>query len=419
MEPHMAKNRRLSKVPGYVLHRATGQAVVRINGKDHYLGKHGTPASHEAYERLLIQWRLQKVDQLQHANSIEIPDITVEEFLLAYMRHAQEYYRDRRTGKPTSELADMKYALRPLRRLYGRSSIRAFGPLALKTVREDMIRQGWSRGVVNARVNRIKRVFRWGVAEQLVPESVLGGLRAVDGLRRGRTQAREAEDVKPVPPDIVEATLPFLSRQVAAMVRLQWLTGMRPGEVVQMRPCDIDRTGETWSYSPERHKNEWREERRVVHLGPQAQEIVRPFLDRPDDAYLFSPEEAEAERNASRRGARKSPMTPSQTARKPKVRPGRAKRTHYDRDSYRRAIAYAIQKANRSRSRAAAAQNSQPVEIPLWCPLQLRHLAATEIRAKYGVEGAQHLLGHARADVTQVYAERNTEFARRIAKESG
>ena len=41
---HPAKSRR---IPGYVHHKPTGQARVRINGKDYYLGKFGSPESHE------------------------------------------------------------------------------------------------------------------------------------------------------------------------------------------------------------------------------------------------------------------------------------------------------------------------------------------------------------------------------------
>ena len=41
------------------------------------------------------------------------------------------------------------------------------------------------------------------------------------------------------------------------------------------------------------------------------------------------------------------------------------------------------------------------------------------IREQRGVEAAQVILGHARADVTQVYAEKNQELAMRIAKETG
>ena len=47
---------KLRKPPAYRLHKPTGQAVVRIDGRDFYLGKHGTDASHEAYRRLIAEW---------------------------------------------------------------------------------------------------------------------------------------------------------------------------------------------------------------------------------------------------------------------------------------------------------------------------------------------------------------------------
>jgi hypothetical protein len=41
------------------------------------------------------------------------------------------------------------------------------------------------------------------------------------------------------------------------------------------------------------------------------------------------------------------------------------------------------------------------------------------VRRAYGLEAAQVLLGHARADVTQVYAERDGRLAFRVAREIG
>jgi site-specific recombinase XerC len=53
--------------------------------------------------------------------------------------------------------------------------------------------------------------------------------------------------------------------------------------------------------------------------------------------------------------------------------------------------------------------------VPAWTPNQLRHGFATAVRAEYGLEAAQVLLGHSRADVTQVYAERDMALALRVA----
>ena len=104
-------------------------------------------------------------------------------------------------------------------------------------------------------------------------------------------------------------------------------------------------------------------------------------------------------------------MTPSQSARRPKPNPKKHPRERFDVDSYRRAISYAIKRANKDRPKDQ--------KIPSWFPLQLRHSRATEIRRLYGIEAAQVSLGHAHASITEVYAERNLELARQIAKERG
>jgi integrase len=57
--------------------------------------------------------------------------------------------------------------------------------------------------------------------------------------------------------------------------------------------------------------------------------------------------------------------------------------------------------------------------VPAWSPLQLRHTAASAIRARYGLEAAQTVLGHKKADVTEVYAERDLARARAVMAEIG
>ena len=109
--------------------------------------------------------------------------------------------------------------------------------MALKAVRQAMIDAGRCRTLINKDVSRIRALFRWAVEQELLPVAVQQALQTVAGLRKGRSAAREAEPVGPVPVEVVEATLPHLSPQVAAMVRLQLLTGARPGEVVACGPA--------------------------------------------------------------------------------------------------------------------------------------------------------------------------------------
>ncbi len=48
--------RLVHQVPKYRKHRTSGQAVVTIAGKDHYLGPHGTKASRMLYDRLVAEY---------------------------------------------------------------------------------------------------------------------------------------------------------------------------------------------------------------------------------------------------------------------------------------------------------------------------------------------------------------------------
>lgn len=61
-----------------------------------------------------------------------------------------------------------------------------------------------------------------------MPPNIYHGLQAVVGLRKGRSTARETEPVKPVAVEYVEASKPYLSRQVWAMIRIELLAGIQP-----------------------------------------------------------------------------------------------------------------------------------------------------------------------------------------------
>ena len=390
--------------------------------RDVLLGVYDTPESRVEYSRVIGEWETRG----RRLTADPAPSgLSVNELMLAFLRHAEQHYR-RDDGTATNELRDYKLSIRPARELYGTLPVADFGSLKLKAVRRRMVDAGLCRGVVNQRVGRIVRAFKWGVGEELVPESVWRALTAVRGLERGRTDARETEPVKPVADAVVDATLPFMLPAVAAMVELQRLTGMRPGEVCAVRACNIDMTGDVWLYRPRQHKTKHRGKERVVALGPRAQEIVRPFLKLDTAAHLFSPREALARHRAERRSKRKTRVQPSQQNRRKRT-PKRAPGACYASASYGRAVLRAVGRANT----AAACDACKPLKpeqrcdackanaIPHWHPNQLRHSHATEVRRMFGLEAAQVALGHSQAQVTQVYAERDAAVAAKVAKEIG
>lgn len=418
-----------SPVPKYRKHKASGQAVVTLSGRDHYLGPHGSKVSEQQYDRLVGEWL---AAGRQPASRADHPEVTVAGLIVLFWRHLKLTLV--KHGKPTGSHLNYRPVLRLLRARYGTTAAVSFGPLALKALRLHLVERGNSRRYINENVHRIRKMFKWAASEQLIPVAIPQALATVEGLRRGVSAAKEGEPVQPVSATIVEATLPFLSQTVADMVRLQRLTGARPGEICALRHAEIDRSGVIWKYTPAEHKTEHHGHRRVIFIGPKGQAVLGRYLLRSADAYCFSPQEAESARRAVRHANRSTPLScgnlPGQNRR---AKPKRAAGKCYTNDSYRRAIqrgcelAFQMPAELRRLPKDAAeedkavqrAKAKQWREMHLWSPHQLRHSAATEIRHKYGLEAAQATLGHRRMDVTEIYAEKNQDLAARVASEVG
>lgn len=375
------------KAPSYRRHRATGRAVVTLNGRDHYLGEHGTAVSRAAYDELIAKW-LHNGRRLPDESAEEV-GFSVNEVALGFLKDCEQRFANRRSGR--KGMYRVKLAIKPLKRLFGRERAAEFGPRSLVRVRDELVSYGYARTTVNEYVCIVKDVFRWAVRDEMLAPIVYHALSAVTGLRSGDSTAPEPQKVMPVPAEHVAAVLPHVSRQVVGMIELQLATGMRPGEAVIMRGCDLDTTGKLWSFVPKFHKTEHMGRERTVVIGPRGREIIERFLKADLQDYLFSPIAAAAERSEARRRKRKTKVQPSQrgrTKRRPKRTPGE----RYTTASY----AYAI--------RRACIKN----KVPVWAPNQLRHSFATRVRKSYGLEASAVILGHGSAKLADAaYAERD------------
>lgn len=429
-----------SRVPSYRQRSGYAQAIVTLTDadtrqrRDYWLGEFDTPESRERYHRLIAEWERngrRLPPQIAAASPSQRPDaITVVEVICEYWRWAIGYYRPKHTQA-------LDGALSLLREVFGRTPAIEFGPKKLRLLRDLMIRgdgprrKPWSRKYINSQVQRIRHMFKWAAGQELLPATVHQSLCTLEPLRRGRCDAREGKKVAPVPQPLLDAALPNLTRPVAALVKLQRLTGARAGELLGMRPCDLeteDKLG-VWTYQPAEHKNAFRDHERIIYLGPRAQEVVRPFLsDRRTNAYLFSPAESDPERRARLHAERKTPAgqgnEPGTNRReKPQRKPG----DRFTTNTYHRAIQYACDRTFPP-PRHLAKRADETVDA--WCdrleveglldelvawrkahrfhPHQLRHNAATELRKAFGLEAAQLTLGHASAQITDaIYAERD------------
>ncbi len=402
------------RVPAYRLHRPTGQARVIIGGRHFYLGKHGSPESWEKYHRLIAE-RLACPSPLA-ASPVPACELTIIELIAAYWQFAEGYYV--KDGRPTDHLHIVRRALGLLRQLYGQQLVTSFGPRCLQAIQQKLVQEEKARTYINDVCAVVRRAFKWAVSQELIPVQVHQALATVPGLKKGRTAAREPAPVLPVSDEVLAATLPHLPPVVADMVQLQRLLGCRPGEICQLRPVDLDRSAQVWIYLPQSHKTEHYGKQRRIPFGPKAQVLLRPYLLRPAEAYCFSPAESRERRFAGMRAARKTRVQPSQRNRQ-KPLPRRRPRDKYGKDAYIRAIRRACDRADHAAHDAAPDVAADTRIIPRWSPNQLRHAAATEIRRLFGLEAAQVILGHSKADVTQVYAERDFALAERVAQQIG
>ena len=178
--------------PSYLLHKGSGQARVRLDGQDFYLGPYGSQESYDRYDDLLREWLLK-----QDPNEYRL---TIDDLALMYFEYAESYYI--KDGQPTREVSNIRSALRPLIEMYGTTPVREFSVKKLRRVRDSLIgkpdarpkfdqSRQLSRRYINRLAGKIVRMFRWAVSEELVPVHIHQQLMTLDPLKKGRTTARE------------------------------------------------------------------------------------------------------------------------------------------------------------------------------------------------------------------------------------
>jgi len=385
------------RIPKYRTRTDCDAAYVEMDGHRTMLpGRIGSPESKDAYRRLLAEYLRMHTSVRMHTSErrprrvAPAWDLSVTELAAAWLDHCRGYYASANTR--SNEYDNCRFAVRPLIAICGDVRVVEFTPQHLKDARQAMVLGAWQcdsakraikpwpRSHTNAQVNRIKRMFRWGVEAEMVPPDVSAIVAAVAPLKKGRTEATETVDVFPVPKKVIGRTLKYLPPIVRNMALIQLATGMRSDNLCAMRPCDIDRSGSVWIYRPPQHKNTAKDKPLAIPLGPKCQAILQPYLDRPNDSFCFSPREVVGRSVGCRA-------------------PG----TRYTTGTYRNAIARAIGKAG----------------VESWHPHQLRHNAANTAKRARGLEGARAYLGHSIIKTTEIYEERDLALACEIAREIG
>jgi integrase len=401
------------RVPSYRHHKPTNQAVVTLSGRDHYLGSYGSQESRQQYARLLAEW---EASNRSPTFGEPIETLTMAQVVMAFLDHAKPYY-----GEDSTEYDHLRRCTKPISEMYANFPAKLFGPAEFKACR-----QWWmsdpkrTRQYINKLSAKLLRVIKWAVSEGLMKADSYHACKCVDPVKSGRTQAPEAPKVTTVDDARVDAVIAKLSPIVADMVRLQRLTGARPGEVCNLKPSMVKRIGDVWQIELVEHKTAHHGKTRTIFAGPKSQAVLAKYLMRDSQAYCFSPIEAV---EWQRRQKTEKRITPPSCGNKPgsnrKKKPKRVPSDHYDARSYAKAVKYACEQCYPTPEGLSGRDRLLWRKSNWFAPNQLRHNRATEIRAEMGLEAASAVLGHSSQQITLTYAEKNQELARQSAKLSG
>jgi integrase len=390
-----------TRQPKYRIHKRSGQAVVTLvcshtkRRVDTYLGVYDTPESRAKYYKVIGEWEAngRRLDAPDPQPAKAVGGVAVRHVLDGYSNYIGPLV------SPTyAESIDRTLGI--AKDHYGDTSAATFGPKKLAEVRVVMIGLGWTRKTINTRTQIIVRAFEWAAGNELVEARLHDQLTKLIPLRSGEVNTPEGGGVRAAPEDYINAAIKHMPTPVAAMVRLQVLTGMRPTEVCLMRAVDITvADAKVWYYEPPAHKTAYMGKVRRIRLGPKCIEIITPFMTglRPD-GYLFDPRQANAEGKAKdAAGKRRADQQPNRT------KTARVIGEHYTKDSYRRAVQRACDKA----------------KVPKLSPRQFRKNGLTNLERKHGLEVAAKFADHSEATTTaRHYIERDDALLDRVALES-
>ncbi len=297
------------EIPQILHFKPRNLAYILLPGKvKKYLGRYdgGIVTPELEAERLRI-WSEYLANQKLDPDAKKEEQVTVAVLADRYIEYAKTHFV--KNGRPTGMTDLLVYTVRPLLQLYAALPVAKFTTVELKAVRELMIasktKDGKTRlclNTINQRITYIRMMFRWGVENRLVENSVYSELLTVSGLDPERPgSVRTTKKVRFVSDKVSEAVLKFVPPAIGDMVRVHRLTGMRPGEITSLRPCDIYREGDVfpedyefivagidgratvldgcWVYIPEEHKTEHKGKLRFGRLKQGVNHRLGGLLD--------------------------------------------------------------------------------------------------------------------------------------------
>lgn len=364
-------------IPALKFHKQTRQWFYFRQGKRHYLGREKA----EAERRFKAAISRGPQDE----PIVDSSDCILSEALNAYWQFAKTHYTDKRARDRISRILAVAHEVQ------GGCAVDEFRPSHFRAIRGKLLESpSLSRNYINALMKCLKTAFVWLAAEHIIPAGMLAAAQTIKSLAPGEG-GRETDDVEAVEDWVIDATIPECHPTLAAMIQAQRLTGCRPGELCHMRreeistsPAELIRVhglkrkiaampvegAIIWLYAPDRHKNKWRGKVRIIPIGPDAQQILKPFFQ--PSGYVFRPSDVLSEAECRALG----------------VGP------HYTVRAYRNAIGRAVERANAFRGQVAVKLATELPLLPPWAPNQLRHAALEDVAEREDAEAAGIMAGH-------------------------
>lgn len=381
---------------------SSGQARVKLCGRTFYLGEFGSVEAQRRYADLIQRWTdggRKPLVETPHVEQVA----PLRDLFGQFETYLDSTGRYTKAGKPTSQRGIVRIALREFCDRFGDVRMPKFTESMLLTHRDELEgRRSLSRVGINRKIAHIRAALRWAFGRGMLTRDQWLGVKAIEPLNRAECGARDRKRTKrAVTIDEVEKVAACLPSVPAAMLRLQALTGMRPGEVCAMRWRDIDRTPvvvedvECWAYNVADGKTAHHGHATSYALGPMAQAILEQFPAAPG-AFIFSPMATMAELHEMRRSRRQTPTT-AQTEQRD-ASDGRSYADRYAVSTYRQAVDRGIARAG----------------VAPFTPHEVRHGFLTRACAQFGAFATSSAANHTRVSTTETYLHKNRGDAFRV-----
>lgn len=257
-----------------------------------------------------------------------------------------------------------------------------------------------TREGVNAKLKAVRYIVQWGISQRLVDPGLGAILRAVEPLRKGKSDAPEGEGRRACSVEQFDAMVEWLPDRWADVAIVQrWGGGARPSEILSLHRDELRQVDGLWVAVKQEHKTACKGFAREIVFSPPAAPVIERLLAECTDAdpWLFSPRRWEIARHRARGEAESAAGTLGD---------------YPNHSAYRKAVDYACDTA----CGAAGLTKAQSWKIT---PYQICHLRLGEIDAALGKEHARATRGHSAATMTANYTkDADAEKNRRLAIEA-